>query len=230
MDALPEVIYLHGLGSSPQSDKAVLVTSHLQALGYKTRAPELSVPSLAALSVDEAVATAVGCIEEALKSNTGCVVVGSSFGGFVALRALGQVTHTSAHGIRGMVLMAPVLTPWHATCGMITTAMEETWERDGFFPVQESVSGQTIRVHVEFIRQLKQHSATTPLLTCPTLIIHGGGDEVVPVGQSAEFCSQQPMARLVVLDDNHRLLADPARLLAEIECFVTACITHPQGA
>jgi len=136
MDALPEVIYLHGLGSSPQSDKAVLVTRHLQGLGYRTHLPELSVPSLAGLSVDEAVATAVRCIEQAQTSNTGCFVVGSSFGGFLALRALRQLTDTASNGVRGVVLLAPVLTPWHPTAGMITPKMEQVWEQEGFFHVE----------------------------------------------------------------------------------------------
>ncbi len=223
MDALPELIYLHGLGSSPQSDKATLVRDHFRALGYSLTIPMLSVPSLSRLSVDEALASAVGCIERACFSNAGCIVVGSSFGGFLALCAMGQATAAAARAIRGMILMAPVLTPWHPTCGMITPSMEQEWERDGFFPVVESASGEVIHVHVDFIRQLKRHSMLQQRIECPTLIIHGNSDEVVPVSQSVEFCAQNPMTRLVILEDKHRLLADPGRLLMEIEEFVRSC-------
>jgi pimeloyl-ACP methyl ester carboxylesterase len=134
---------------------------------------------------------------------------------------LGRLTAAAARSIRAMVLIAPLLTPWHPTCGMITAQMEELWERDGFFPVEESASGELIHVHVEFIRQLKLHSESSRKLECPTLIIHGSKDEVVPVAQSVEFCAWQTMTRLVILEDNHRLLADPNRLLLEIEGFVS---------
>lgn len=223
MDALPEVIYLHGLGSSPQSDKATLVAAHLRALGYTVHIPVLSVPSLARLSVDAALDAATLCIEHAHHSNAGCVVIGSSFGGFLALRAIEKLAAPIRASVKATVLMAPVLTPWHPTCGMITPTMEAAWNHDGYFPVEESATGATVQVHVEFIRQLKRHSEAPARLVCPTLVIHGEQDEVVPVKQSMEFCSKQPLATLCVVQDVHRLLADPDRLVTTIEKFIRSC-------
>jgi pimeloyl-ACP methyl ester carboxylesterase len=220
MDALPEVIYLHGLGSSPQSDKATLVAAHLRGLGYKVHIPALSLPSLAKLSVEVALDSAALCIEEAHRSNAGCVVIGSSFGGFLALKAIDKVAEPIKECVRAVVLMAPVLTPWHPTCGMITAEMEAAWNQQGSFPVEESATGAIVQVHVEFIRQLKRYSQAPVRLVCPTLIIHGEQDEVVPVTQSIEFCANQPSATLCVVQDVHRLLADPGQLLTTIEQFI----------
>jgi DNA-binding winged helix-turn-helix (wHTH) protein/pimeloyl-ACP methyl ester carboxylesterase len=64
-----------------------------------------------------------------------------------------------------------------------------------------------------------------PLVRAPTLIIHAGGDQVVPREQGELFAALIPGARFVALDsDNHILLADePAwpHFLSEIESFLT---------
>ena len=222
MDPLPEVIYLHGLGSSPESDKARLITNYLQSLGYVTHTPNLSVPSLAKLSVNAAVLEVLRCVE-AVTSPCGYLMIGSSFGGFLALQVLERCQKVGTRQAKGIVLLAPALYPWHPVHGMVTASMEEAWNREGVFPVQESASGRTVGVHVDFIRQIKLCSVDKVELECATLLIHGQYDEVVPIEQSFQFCASRPSVTMVTLPDTHRMLADPKRLLKIIEDFVVVC-------
>jgi pimeloyl-ACP methyl ester carboxylesterase len=222
MHTLPEVFYFHGLGSSPHSDKARLVTSHLQALGYSTHAPNLSVPNLQQLDIESALQVAVAAVK-ATSQGPGCVVIGSSFGGLIAMQVAERMRMAGDRRIQGLVLLAPVLNPWHPTHTMITQAMEEHWELKGEFPVQESISGNTVGVHVDFIRQLKLHTVDHLRVYCPTLIIHGEHDEVVPVGQSVNFSAAQQQVTLHVVPDTHQLLADPQMIVTQVIDFVARC-------
>jgi len=220
MNPLPEIIYLHGLGSSPRSDKARLITDHLRGLGYSAQAPSLSVPSLSALDIEEALRVVQGCLER-VNSPSGAILIGSSFGGFLALQATQRAIGRKGDPlVKALVLLAPVVFPWHPTCGMITEAMEEHWAQKGAFPVHESESGLTVNVHIEFVRQLKSLTVDLGAELLPTLIIHGERDEVVPIQQSVEFCRRHPGTALIKLDDTHQLLAHPSKLVSAIQDFV----------
>lgn len=49
----------------------------------------------------------------------------------------------------------------------------------------------------------------------PTVIVHGRGDDVVPVAGSEAFAAAHPGVRLVLVDDGHRLAASIAVIVAE---------------
>ncbi|MEY4700126.1 MAG: hypothetical protein RL326_313, partial [Pseudomonadota bacterium] len=51
-------------------------------------------------------------------------------------------------------------------------------------------------------------------LTTPTVIVHGTQDETVSHEQSVEFATKQGHPQLVLLEDNHQLIAYPDRLRA----------------
>ena len=219
MNELPAVIYLHGLGSSPESPKALLVAEHLRSLGYGVTAPNLSLPSLAELSVDAAIERVVGEIESSSAAH-GVMLIGSSFGGFLALHAWERLSLEQKHGVRGMVLLAPLLYPWHQTCGVILPAVEEQWRRDGVFPIEQGATGLFVEVHVGFLDQLTKYRTHAVKLSVPTLIIHGQYDQSVPFAQSVEFSKQNSGVTLVGVSDNHQLLTDPLALLAHISGFL----------
>lgn len=54
----------------------------------------------------------------------------------------------------------------------------------------------------------------------PTVIVHGRGDDVVPLSGSEAFAAAHPGVRLVVVDDGHRLAASIDVIVAEARAMV----------
>ena len=208
-----EVIYLHGLGSSPESVKARLVSSWCQEAGLALTAPTLSIPSFELLSVDAVVSHVVSLVEQA-SLHRSVVLVGSSFGGFAAIHAFNRLSEAQRARVKGVMLMAPVFYPWHTTRGLLTPEIERVWQAQGFFPLTESASGKEVSVHYQFLEELRGYSSDAVSLTAPTLIVHGTRDDTVSHEQSVEFATKQGHPRLVLLEDDHQLVAYPERLRA----------------
>lgn len=71
---MPTIIYLHGLDSGVNANKAIITADYAKTLGIDTIRPDLNV------SPEEVVAKLTALIKE----NPNCVLVGSSLGGYFA--------------------------------------------------------------------------------------------------------------------------------------------------
>ncbi len=213
------VIYLHGLGSSPESPKAMLFSDGLGELGYRFVAPQLSLPSLSQLSVESSFKRAVEEVTKAAQKGN-VVIIGSSFGGFLATRSLGALPENIRERILAVVLLAPVIYPWHVRNPIISAEAEAKWSSLGSFPVEEGATGLVVSVHLKFIDELRVFSRLDIDTSKSTLVIHGERDEVVPYSHSVEFVAEHPFAKLISLEDNHQMMAYPQRLLEQVIGFL----------
>jgi alpha-beta hydrolase superfamily lysophospholipase len=163
--------------------------------------------------VDAVVFHVVSLIEQVSQRGS-IVLVGSSFGGFAAIHAFDRLSDAQRARVKGVMLMAPVFYPWHKTRGLLTPEIEVVWREQGVFPLTESASGIEIPVHYQFLEELRRYSSDAVSLTAPTVIVHGTHDETVSHEQSVEFATKQGHPQLVLLEDNHQLVAYPERLRA----------------
>jgi pimeloyl-ACP methyl ester carboxylesterase len=216
------VVYLHGLGSSPGSPKATLLARHFAAKGTRTIIPALALPTLQHLSVEAALNRVEETIEEAARDAV-VVVVGSSFGGFLALHALGRLSEPAGRSLVGLALLAPVIYPFHSEEPVVSPATEEMWRRSGVLLVEEGASGARVPVHYQFLEELKRCAQKKPRAAVPTLVVHGVRDETVPYRHSVEFVAQTPTAYLVSLDVDHQMMSEPQRLVSVVGEFVQGC-------
>ena len=212
------IIYLHGLGSGPRSQKGVLVRDHFKALGCSVSLPSITVPTLERLSPLGAIQVVQD--EIAARADTPTVLVGSSFGAFVAVHAVTKMNSSVRTHLERMVLLAPVFDPWDPRSGLLTPERERIWRESGVAPVLDLESGREVPVHYRFVEELRGLDARKLQLPVPTLIIHGTQDEVVPVSQSEEFASQRPEVVLELFEDSHQLLRDPGKMLNSMERFI----------
>jgi pimeloyl-ACP methyl ester carboxylesterase len=218
MKELPTIIYLHGLGSSPQSPKARLFAGRFTTLGHEVVIPELSLPSLQQLSVRAALER-VGSVVADVTKRSSAIVIGSSFGGFLAVHALRCLSASESEQVRGLVLLAPVLYPRHPREPIITQKMEADWQKAGVFPIPEGATGQFVSVHYRFLQELNEYASREAHVTLPTLVVHGVRDEAVPYTHSVEFVEQNAAARLITLQDDHQMMAEPQKLVAVVQEF-----------
>jgi uncharacterized protein len=96
---LRSILYLHGFASSPNGRKVAALRQTLEPEGFEVVVPDLNVPSFAMLSFEEMSETAAAAITK----HSPAVVVGSSLGALVALRAI-RIGHAAP-----LVLIAPAL-------------------------------------------------------------------------------------------------------------------------
>ena len=64
---------------------------------------------------------------------------------------------------------------------------------------------RSIRLHYQFLLDANNYPVSELVRSCPTLIIHGVHDDVVPIEVSRSYVEQHPQARLIELDSDHGL-------------------------
>jgi pimeloyl-ACP methyl ester carboxylesterase len=107
-------------------------------------------------------------------------LLGSSFGGLVALLVAANTPSLSALALRCPVSDFPALL--QQRFGPVAI---ELWRRVGQVP--ESFGH--IPVHYRFYEDCQRYNAyrAAEAVIVPTLVVHGGEDEVIPIGQSQEL-------------------------------------------
>ncbi len=217
MKQMPVIVYLHGLGASPQSRKAVLVRERFVPHGFEVYIPDLNVPSLPELSVMQALRRVSN--ELCRLGEQPVFLVGSSFGGFLALRAVALLAPEMRARVLGIALLSPVIDPWDASSRLVTPEVEQQWRCDGTYPIIRLDDGRTVLMHYRFVEELRSVACADLVLDVPILAVHGLRDVVVPHAQSERFSRRHPGVHLVLLDEEHQLLERPERFLDALEVF-----------
>lgn len=104
---------------------------------------------------------------------------GSSFGGLVSL-----VTATEDPHISALVLKSPVTEPVRFWKGRVGETAIENWIASGVLHYAQGV--EQYDLDIAFWRDVLSYDTLNAAraITCPTMIIHGDADDVVPIAQS----------------------------------------------
>ena len=203
----PTLIHLHGLGSSPLSDKAVVLGERLRRCGVTYLVPDLAVPSFERLTLT----AVIGRVAELAAATPGrLALVGSSFGGLAALHFVHRHNQGAAARVERLALLAPALdllgdADRRRERGELDDDWLDRWQRDGYLDLPHSASGEDRPVHYGLAEDLRGYDSFSIDLELPTLIYHGRRDESVPYRQSARFAADRPNVELRLLDSDHRL-------------------------
>lgn len=211
----PRWLYLHGFASGPQSAKGMAVAAHYAARGIHVENLDLRRPSMEHLRLSAMVAHARDALGGPLDR---AVVFGSSLGGLTAARLAEADARVCA-----LVLLAPAFRfaeRWRSRLG--EDAWGE-WERTGWWSTPDYATGGVSRVDFEFMRDAAGIDAAGggwPDVRVPTLIVHGGRDDVVDPDLSRAWAAGRRHVRLIETDDGHDLAASLSTILAESEAFL----------
>ena len=191
--------YLHGFASSAGSRKGTALAARFADRGLEFLTPDLNSPSFARLTYTGALAAF-----DTFDARTGArpwQLVGSSMGGYLAARW--AELHPSR--VDRLVLLCPGFDlgrRWPAVVGADGMAR---WRAHGALTLPNP-QGEPEAVHWGFIEDALRHPAH-PEVPCPTLIIHGRRDEVVPLSSSEAYAADRRHVTLHVVDDDHGLAA-----------------------
>jgi pimeloyl-ACP methyl ester carboxylesterase len=201
--------YLHGLGSSPRSHKGVALEHAFASRGRTLERPDLNRPSFAFLD-HAAMLAAVDGMDAQEPDGPPWRLVGSSLGGWLAARW----AELRPDRVDCLVLLCPgfdLADRWPDVVGAEKMAR---WEREGALALADA-TGALVDVHWGFMESARRHPGT-PEVPCPTLILHGVRDEIVPIEQSRRYAAARPHVRLIELDDDHSLIDSIDRVVEEV--------------
>lgn len=189
-------IYLHGFASSPQSAKSQYLCRRFAEVGINLITPDMNLGDFSRLSLTRQLAQV-----EQLKMEEPVMLIGSSFGGLTAAwLAQRQVLPVSR-----LVLLAPAfqfLCHWLPKLGAENLAK---WQQQGYWPVYHYGNQCEQLLGYDFVMDLEQYADAELMIPIPTLILHGRGDEVIPISSSREFAKQRDWVKLVELESDHSL-------------------------
>ena len=203
--------FLHGFASGALSTKGTFLRERLAARGVPLRTPDLNVPSFEAMTYSSMLAE-IDRLDDAVRPGR-WDLIGSSMGGYLAARW----AELRPDRVGRLVLLCPgfdLPSRWPAMLGEREFL---AWERRGWTSVEDG-AGRSRELSWSFVEDSRRHPAW-PAAVRPTRVLHGVGDEVVPIDGSRRWAAAHDDVELIELDDDHRLLRSLATIQAHVEAW-----------
>jgi len=200
-----QVVYLHGLASSPQSGKARFFDAHLRAAGAGMHCPDLNEPDFATLTVSRM----IGQVERLIAGLPPgpLAAIGSSLGGLVALHLAARQTGAPDRPIDRVVLLAPALDFGRRRSRIWTDEDVVRWRQTGWLDMFHHGYGEPRRVGFALYEDAGRYDSFGIECPVPTLIYQGRRDEVVDPQMVEDFAAGRANVTMRLVDDDHQLLA-----------------------
>lgn len=208
----PRYVWLHGFASGPASLKAGVFAERLAKSGLSLERPDLNRPSFAALTCTAALAELDRLHAE--RPDAPWRLVGSSMGGYLAARWAGL----HPERVERLVLLCPGFGLADRWPQLLGPRAFEAWRQRGHHPFV-GADGATVDVHWGLVADAMDHPAA-PDVDCPTLVIHGVHDAVVPVEGSRAWADGKDDVTLLELADDHGLAASAGLIARLCEDFL----------
>lgn len=192
--------YLHGFSSDHNSYKGTQLANIYAAHGVTLERLDLNRPSFSQVTMSNALA-ALDEAHDRGPADATWRIIGSSMGGF--LTALWSLRHPER--VDRAILLCPAFafeSRWNAVIG--EAGMRE-WEATGWRSMP-GPGGKSQPVHWDLVADMRRHPAR-PRIACPTMVVHGTKDPVVPLSFSRDYADEHDHVELVEVDDDHGMVA-----------------------
>lgn len=140
---------------------------------------------------------------------------GSSMGGYTAARW----AELNPERVDRLILLCPAFDFAERWPTMLGEAAFARWKAEGTLDMP-GPTGALEPVHFELFADAASNHPNRPAVPCPTLIIHGRNDPIVPIEGSREYAAAHAdRVRLIEVDDDHSLASS-------LEAIQAAAIEH----
>lgn len=206
------LLYLHGFASSPQGSKATFLRNYFNGrddIRFEAFAFTPTPRDFEFLTVS----SMIGRLRQYLVTEQfeSLCLIGSSMGGLVATNYVDRYG-----GVEKLMLLAPAL----KYLAVNRPDLDGKWARTGVMRTFHYAYGDDVSLryglHVDGQNYLQPAPAAVP-----TQIIHGRGDDVVPLSGSEAYAAQYPdLVELIPRDSDHGLTDQSAFIAQQIESFL----------
>ena len=190
-------LYLHGFASSPQSAKAQYLRDRFAEISIDLPIPDLNLGDFGHLTFTRQLQQVEAIINSA---STPVVLIGSSFGG-LASTWLAQRNRA----VQQLVVLAPAFQFLSHWLPRVEESQMRQWLTEGYMPVYHYGEKRQIPLHYQFLLDMQQYRDEELQRNIPTLILHGRGDDVIPIQASRDFAATRTWVKLIELDGDHSL-------------------------
>jgi uncharacterized protein len=194
---MPQYIYLHGFASSPASTKARYLVECFEGVGIELTVPDLNLDDFSHLTISRQINQVVDLLP---RDKSPVILIGSSLGGLTA-----AIVAQNYPQIDRLILLAPAfdfLSHWLPKIG---AEQLNLWERDRYLPIYHYGQQKLLPLHYDFIIDAHRYHLCQSDRILPTLIVHGTGDDVIPIASSRDFAIEHPLVKLLEVDSDHNL-------------------------
>lgn len=204
-----EYIYLHGFASSPSSTKAMYLRDRFAELGIDLKTPDLNQGDFSHLSITRQ----INQIAAEFAGNSAVTLIGSSLGGLTATWLAEKYPQ-----VQKLVLLAPAfefLSHWLQQLG---EEKLKQWQLEQNLMVYHYGEKRSLPLNYNFVLDAAKYQDQL-LRDVPTLILHGVGDEVIPITASRNFARLHSGVKLVELNSDHALADVMVEIWQQIQVF-----------
>ncbi|MDX1991356.1 MAG: YqiA/YcfP family alpha/beta fold hydrolase [bacterium] len=217
------ILYLHGLASSPRSNKANIFRPSFEQHGLMYRVPDLNVPSFEHLTLTamlERVAEEIRSLPTSDGDAADVALIGSSLGGLTALHFIDRYREIEARRVAKVVLMAPALDFMSNRLRSLGEDGMAEWKRSGWLPTFNYAAGENRNLHYGIVDDVLNYDSYAVVVDRPMLIFHGLHDESVDYRGSVRFAEERPLVTLRLLESDHQLLDQTDLIWHEMVAFL----------
>ena len=197
------VLFAHGLWSAPGGSKPTYMK---EVLGWDVVCPDMRRNGWSVSS------QALTVRQELESSESFDILIGSSFGALAIANAI-----EGYEGDSRLALLAPAFGVYDTLASQIGDQAMEMWREDGVRSFIPPDWEEEVLLPWSFMEDAL--ACGWPVLQHRTVILHGRGDDVVPVENSYKASRQSEVTDLVEVDDGHRL-AESLDMLPDLVSMV----------
>jgi len=183
------VLFAHGLWSAPGGSKPTYMK---EVLGWDVVCPDMRRNGWSVSS------QALTVRQELESSESFDILIGSSFGALAIANAI-----EGYEGDSRLALLAPAFGVYDTLASQIGDQAMEMWREDGVRSFIPPDWEEEVLLSWSFMEDAL--ACGWPVLQHRTVILHGRGDDVVPVENSYKASRESEATDLVEVDDGHRL-------------------------
>jgi uncharacterized protein len=205
-----QIVYLHGFASSPDSGKARFFKAKFEALGIPIVIPQLDQNDFEHLTVSRMLDVTAAAV-----ANRPSILMGSSLGGFVA----GLFASRHPQLVERLVLLAPALEFAKRWQQRFSPTELAEWKNQGGKSFYHYGHKRERLLSYTFVEDALRFEGE-PDFTQPALILHGTGDDVVPVALSRDYASRHLNVTLKEFASGHELTDVTEALWHETAAFL----------
>ena len=197
------VLFAHGLWSAPGGSKPTYMK---EVLGWDVVCPDMRRNGWSVSS------QALTVRQELESSESFDILIGSSFGALAIANAI-----EGYEGDSRLALLAPAFGVYDTLASQIGDQAMEMWREDGVRSFIPPDWEEEVLLPWSFMEDAL--ACGWPVLQHRTVILHGRGDDVVPVENSYKASRESGTIDLVEVDDGHRL-AESLDMLPDLVSMV----------
>jgi hypothetical protein len=208
------VLYLHGFASSAKSTKAAHFSERLRARGVVLQCPDFNLPDFRSLTMTRMLDQLTKAVDDLAPAPVS--LIGSSLGGALAVLAASRLPGR----VDRLVLLAPFVMLARPGHHLLPPDRIDQWRRDGAMPFFHHGDNQEHLLDFAFYADTLEHDAFEASFEQPTLIVQGVHDSSVDYRAAEAFAASRANVRLLLVNDDHRLVQSLPRIWDETERFL----------